>query len=328
MPASGEHHPAFEEYCECIFELKEDDVAVIQARIADRLQVSRPAVSEMIRRLEAEGLITNDGAIRLTAAGQTLAQRVVRRHRLAERFLTDLLGLSWADAHHEAGKWEHVMSDAVEAAMDRVLGNPTTCPHGNPIPGSQYDAPAMVPLSGVAPGQPFTVTRIPEELEFTPGLLDFLEQASILPGHTGVITATSPDGTITIEIEGHQVGVVLLTACSPTTYDSSLATTVPVATTSTTIVSGTAADVLPAMLSEVAALAGRVAASDGDGAAADRIEAMWGSVRAEVATARPELVEDFEFVVRRCRAAADRNRPADADRAYRNLDALVQAYLG
>lgn len=207
MPASGEHHPAFEEYCECIFELQEDDVAVIQARIAERLQVSRPAVSEMIKRLEAEGLITNDGSIRLTVPGQALAQRIVRRHRLAERFLTDLLGLSWADAHHEAGKWEHVMSDAVEQAMDRVLGNPTTCPHGNPIPGSSYDAPSMVPLAEIMVGSSFTVSRIPEELEFTPGLLDFLEAASILPGHSGTITASSPDGTVTIEIEGRHIGV-------------------------------------------------------------------------------------------------------------------------
>ena len=207
MPAPGEHHPAFEEYCECIFELEEDDVAVIQARMAERLQVSRPAVSEMIKRLESEGLITTDGAIRLTPSGQGLAQRVVRRHRLAERFLTDLLGLSWAEAHHEAGRWEHVISDGVEAALDRVLGNPTTCPHGNPIPGSSYLAPAMIPLAEVAVGSAFTITRIPEELEFTPGLLDFLEESSILPGHAGVLSSTSPDGTITIEIEGRFVGV-------------------------------------------------------------------------------------------------------------------------
>ncbi|MDP2292565.1 MAG: metal-dependent transcriptional regulator [Actinomycetota bacterium] len=207
MPAIGEHHPAFEEYCECIFELDEDDVAVIQARIADRLLVSRPAVSEMIRRLEAEGLVTTDGAIRLTESGQVLAQRVVRRHRLAERFLTDMLGLSWADAHHEAGKWEHVMSEAVEVAMDRVLGNPTTCPHGNPIPGSLYDAPDMKPLAQVQVGDSFTVARIPEELEFAPGVLDFLQEASIQPGHSGVLTASAPDGTVTIEIDGHPVGV-------------------------------------------------------------------------------------------------------------------------
>jgi DtxR family transcriptional regulator, Mn-dependent transcriptional regulator len=207
MPASGEHHPAFEEYCECIFELEEDDVAVIQARIADRLQVSRPAVSEMIRRLEVEGLITLDGHISLTESGLALAQQVVRRHRLAERFLTDILGLSWAEAHHEAGRWEHVMSDSVEAAFDRVLGSPTTCPHGNPIPGSQYAAPTMVPLAQISVGDKFTVTRIPEELEFTPGLLDFLEESNILPGRAGRITASSPDGTMTVEIDGQHVGV-------------------------------------------------------------------------------------------------------------------------
>src|SRR3546814_114494 len=122
-----EFHPAFEEYCEAIYELKEDDVDVIQARIAERLQVSRPAVSEMMRRLEAEDLITTDGGIHLTRAGQDLAERVVRRHRLAERFLTDVLQLSWAEAHHEAGRWEHVMSESVEQAMDRLLGSPTTC---------------------------------------------------------------------------------------------------------------------------------------------------------------------------------------------------------
>lgn len=208
MPAVGEHHPAFEEYCECIFELREDDVDVIQARIAERLQVSRPAVSEMIRRLESEGLIEIvAGHIILTDRGLVLAQQVVRRHRLAERFLTDLLGLPWAEAHHEAGKWEHIMSDAVEAAMDRVLGSPTTCPHGNPIPGSSYFAPASIPLSEVSVGQRFTVNRIPEELEFTPGLLDFLELSSIQPGRSGMITASSPDGTVTVEIEGHHVGV-------------------------------------------------------------------------------------------------------------------------
>ena len=191
----------------CIFELHEDDVEVIQARIAERLNVSRPAVSEMIRRLSAEGLIDTDGGIALTPSGVELAQRVVRRHRLAERFLTDTLGLSWAEAHHEAGKWEHIMSDSVEEALDRLLGSPTTCPHGNPIPGSDYVAPDVRPLAEASVGTRFTVRRIPEELEFTPGLLEFLEESSIQPGYSGTVTATSPDGTITIEIEGRHVGV-------------------------------------------------------------------------------------------------------------------------
>jgi len=203
-----EWHPAFEEYCETIFELREDDVEVIQARIADRLDVSRPAVSEMIRRLEKADLVSVDhNAIRLTGEGAELAESVVRRHRLAERFLTDILKLSWAEAHEEAGKWEHVISDRVEVAMNRVLGDPTTCPHGNPIPGSNYSPPPAVALDELGIGDDFTVTRIPEELEFTPGLLEFLESSSLLPGMSGTITASSPDGTTTVEIDGKHVGV-------------------------------------------------------------------------------------------------------------------------
>lgn len=204
---SREFHPAFEEYCEAIFELHEDSVDVIQARIADRLEVSRPAVSEMIRRMEAEGLVSVDGAIRLTTDGTRLAERVVRRHRLAERFLTDILDLSWADAHVEAGKWEHVISEPVERALTRVLGDPTTCPHGNPIPGSDYTEPTTITLDRLGPGDSFTVSRIPEELEFTPGLLDFLEASDVLPGRSGTVTAVSPDGTLTVEIEGRHVGL-------------------------------------------------------------------------------------------------------------------------
>lgn len=204
---SPEWHPAFEEYCETIFELREDDVDVIQARIADRMGVSRPAVSEMIKRLEGAGLVTVDKGITLSAAGVRLAERVVRRHRLAERFLTDMLGLSWADAHKEAGKWEHVISEPVEDAINRVLGDPTTCPHGNPIPGTNYSAPDTVALAELGVGSNFVVSRIPEELEFTPGLLEFLEQAAIVPGMKGTITASSPDGTTTVEIDGHHVGI-------------------------------------------------------------------------------------------------------------------------
>ncbi len=203
-----EFHPAFEEYCEAIYELHEDDVEVIQARIAERLEISRPAVSEMIRRLDGAGLVSIDGgSIRLTTAGNTLAEQVVRRHRLAERFLTDILQLSWADAHTEAGKWEHVISEPVEKAMMRVLGDPTTCPHGNPIPGSDYSAPSTIALDGLEPGSSFTVARIPEELEFAPGLLKYLEEAAVVPGQSGTITAASPDGTLTLDIDGRPVGI-------------------------------------------------------------------------------------------------------------------------
>ncbi len=204
---SPEWHPAFEEYCETIYELGEDDLDVIQARIAERMEVSRPAVSEMVKRLEAEGLIEAGRQIVLTPKGMHLAETVVRRHRLAECFLTDILGLSWADAHQEAGKWEHVISPTVEKAMMARLDDPTTCPHGNPIPGSAYEAPDLVALDTIGVGNEFTVHRIPEELEFTDGMLDFLEQSSITPGSKGTVTAMSPDGTATVVIGETAVGV-------------------------------------------------------------------------------------------------------------------------
>lgn len=193
-------HPAFEEYCETIFELSEDDVDVIQARIADRLGVSRPAVSEMVKRMESAGLLTTSAGITLTAKGAKLAETVVRRHRIAERFLTDVLGLSWASAHQEAGKWEHVISPQVEKAMISKLDAPTTCPHGNPIPGSGYVEPDLVTLDSLEPGQGFTVRRIPEALEFSPGMLEFLEESSVTPGFEGILTEISPDGDTTIVI--------------------------------------------------------------------------------------------------------------------------------
>ena len=188
---SPEYHPAFEEYCETIFELDEDGVDVIQARIVERLQVSRPAVSEMIKKMGEADLIYFHGTkIHLTEDGKNLANQVVRRHRLAERFLTDVLGLSWAEAHHEAGRWEHVISPSVEDAFLRILEDPTTCPHGNPIPGTDYQMPeGASALSDIEVGNKFIVERIPEELEFQPGLLEFLEESNLIPGENGKVTA-------------------------------------------------------------------------------------------------------------------------------------------
>ncbi|MDG2026109.1 MAG: metal-dependent transcriptional regulator [Acidimicrobiales bacterium] len=212
---SAEHHPAFEEYSETVYELAEDGVPVIQARIAERLEVSRPAVSEMIRRMEKEGLVDvdDDSRISLTKSGNALASTIVRRHRLAEVFLTEVLGLSWADAHQEAGRWEHVISPLVEGAMMRILDDPTTCPHGNPIPGSGYTAPGRpVALADVEPGSTFVVERIPEELEFADGQLEFLENAGLKPGCEGTLLSVAPDRTTTVSVEGIPVGVGAFTA--------------------------------------------------------------------------------------------------------------------
>lgn len=212
---SAEHHPAFEEYTETIFELAEDDITVIQARIAERLEVSRPAVSEMIRRMEGQGLVTiNDsGEIALTTSGLALATTIVRRHRLAERFLTDILDLNWTEAHHEAGRWEHVISPTVEAAMLSLLEDPTTCPHGNPIPGSDYIEPAgATVLAKIPTGTDFTVVRIPEELEFEEGQLAFLEASGLMPGRSGTMMSIAPDGTATVSVNGGPVGLGSSTA--------------------------------------------------------------------------------------------------------------------
>lgn len=203
-------HPAFEEYTETIFELGEDSVEIIQARIAERLEVSRPAVSEMIRRMVDEGLVSIEGkdkAITLTETGRALAERTVRRHRIAERFLTDILGLPWEASHDEAGRWEHVISDQVEKAMLAKLDNPTTCPHGNPIPGAGYESPDMRTLAKLDVGATFRVERIPETLEFEEGMLEYLENAGIKPGESGEVTASSPDGTVTVLISGRTVGL-------------------------------------------------------------------------------------------------------------------------
>ena len=201
MHPISEYHPAFEEYCERIFELKEDGVELIQARIADRLKVSRASVSEMIKRMETEGLVNLSGStIALTVTGTQLAERVVRRHRLAECFLINVLGLSWSTSHHEACKWEHVITDEVEVALAEMLGHPTECPHGNPIPGSSYHSDVLTPLNAVSVGASFTVVRIPEELEEAVGILDVLQNNEIIPGRTGKVVNRQDDGLVTLRI--------------------------------------------------------------------------------------------------------------------------------
>lgn len=197
MQQSTEHHPAFEEYCECIFELEEDHVELIQARIAERLKVSRASVSEMIKRMDTEGLVNLSGPrIALTDSGRKLAEGIVRKHRLAECFLIDVLGLSWSTAHHEACKWEHVITDEVAVALAKMLGHPTACPHGNPIPGSNYQSVPFTKLSNLEIGKSFIIVRISEELEETAGVLDSLEANRMFPGREGVVTNKSKDGEI------------------------------------------------------------------------------------------------------------------------------------
>ncbi len=201
-------HPPVEEYLEAIFSLEEEGIPVIQARLAERLGKAAPSVSEMLDRLEASALIIRTGRrIAMTPAGVALAQGVVRKHRLAERLLVDIIGLPWDKAHIEAGRWEHVISDDVEARLVELLGNPSTCPHGNPIPGTGLDAVVQRPLADAAAGDRVRLVRVTESVEHDAEALTYLGLHGLTPGATAVIGTRAPDGTLTLEVEGTAVAL-------------------------------------------------------------------------------------------------------------------------
>ncbi|HEX4743722.1 MAG TPA: metal-dependent transcriptional regulator [Candidatus Limnocylindria bacterium] len=184
---------AIEEYLQVIYTLADEGSSVIGARIAEFLGVSAPAVSEMLHRLEREGLVTisDRHEIRLTAAGQTAANTVVRRHRLIERFLVDILGYEWWKVHDEAERLEHALSPEMEERMRRVLGDPSTCPHGNPMPGVR-PSPTRT-LGSLGPGQASVVERIPDQFEHEPGFLEYLESVGLRPGVSVTLVSRTED---------------------------------------------------------------------------------------------------------------------------------------
>lgn len=202
-----EYGTTYREYAAAIYELHEADLPVIQARIAEWLGVSRPSVSEMVHRMQGDGLVAVDDEIRLTEQGTHLAEVVVRRHRLAERFLTEVLGLPWVKVHEEAEVWEHAISDDVEKAMWDKLDNPRTCPHGNPIPGAGYRPPMVEPVSQLQ-GRTAELERISEELELDDEIMDFLDTNELRPGAKVEVATRTPDGIVTVRVNGeHRVGL-------------------------------------------------------------------------------------------------------------------------
>jgi DtxR family Mn-dependent transcriptional regulator len=216
---SDGYHPPLEEYLEAIHSLGEEGTPVIQARIAERLHRSAPSVSEMLDRLQADGYVHRSGRrVELTDSGDQVARSVVRKHRLAERLLVDVIGLEWHKAHVEAGRWEHVISDDVEARLVKLLGNPLTCPHGNPIPArsdaGSHEVPARqamagpphVPLSTVEPGASVRLERITEELELDMTSLILLDKHGFRPGASATVLSND-GGSITLQLDG---GVISL----------------------------------------------------------------------------------------------------------------------
>jgi DtxR family Mn-dependent transcriptional regulator len=202
-------HPPVEEYLEAIHELEEERTTVIQARLAERLGYTAPAVSEMMRRLRDEGYVTVKGrAVNLTDQGRSKAESVVRKHRLAERLLTDVIGLPWHKSHLEACRWEHVISDEVEARLIDLLGHPTTCPHGNPIPGTGPARQGLTALSDARGGDHVRLERVTEQVEIDLESLEYLSAHGFVPGCEATVSSRAPDGTLTLDL-GAQHSIAL-----------------------------------------------------------------------------------------------------------------------
>jgi len=210
-----EVHPPLEEYLEAIWSLEEEGIPVIQARVAQRLKRSAPSVSAMLERLEAEGYVSRKARrLELTPLGRSLAESVVRKHRLAERLLVDVIGLPWHKAHAEAGRWEHVISDEVEERLVALLGNPSTCPHGNPIPALRQSPVGQAPmgelssLATMQQGSQAKVMRITEELEMDGAALAYLEASGVLPGaELEVARPSDAEATIKVRVGPKEVEV-------------------------------------------------------------------------------------------------------------------------
>lgn len=188
-----------EMYLKTIYELEEDGIVPLRARIVERLGHSGPTVSQTVGRMERDGLVTvrEDRRLELTEEGRAVAQEVMRKHRLAERLLVDVIGMDWIDAHEEACRWEHVMSKKVEEQLPRLLGDPLTDPYGNPIPGPGQANPAEKnlqealassrPATGNEDGIRVVVTRIGEPIQAEEGLLASLKAAQIGPGSPALV---------------------------------------------------------------------------------------------------------------------------------------------
>jgi len=204
-----------EMYLRTVFELEEEGIIPLRARIAERLSQSGPTVSQTVARMERDGLLRVEGDrhLELTESGRNLATRVMRKHRLAECLLVNVIGLPWEDVHIEACRWEHVMSEEVERRLVALLGNPTTCPHGNPIPGldelgGRTEEPASsAPLSimtqvATEGGAQAVIRRISEQVQGDSDLMLKLKEMGIQPGREVTLRESDDGVRVTCDDEG------------------------------------------------------------------------------------------------------------------------------
>jgi DtxR family Mn-dependent transcriptional regulator len=225
-----------EMYLRTIYELEEEGVVPLRARIAERLAQSGPTVSQTVARMERDGLVVvaGDRHLELTESGRARAVSVMRKHRLAERLLVDVIGLEWEFVHAEACRWEHVMSEAVERKLVKLLDNPTTSPYGNPIPGLDelvnsaagtsatrtVSAPPVLEVGlqrldefARRGGGPVEVRRIAEHVQVDADLMAELKTAGIVPGQNVEVEAISRFGdAVTVASNGASSSVAPLIA--------------------------------------------------------------------------------------------------------------------
>lgn len=209
-----------EEYLETIYNMSAEDEVVIGARLAEKFGVSAPTVTEMLKRLVRDGYIIMDvkRIVTLTEAGYAAAEAVLRKHRLTERFLVDMLGMQWHQVHEEAHRLEHFISGAVEARVVASLNHPTTCPHGNPIPGLVPSARTYLKdqgarrLSTIGVGQQVTILCISEVVEDEEALILHLHEKGLTPEtRLTVLTKGVPDETeeenFRLRVDGREVRI-------------------------------------------------------------------------------------------------------------------------
>src|SRR6266576_6527906 len=195
---------AEEEYLQTIYWLKEANLPITGANIARAMQLSAPTVHEMVGRLEQDGYVkrNEDKSLEFTKSGHDHAYAVVRRHRLIERFLTDVLGIPWHEVHEEAERLEHAMSPVLEARMLAAIGDAKTCPHGHPIvAGTRIEG---VPLADVQPGASVQVLRLENEAE---DLLHYLKDQGLEPGLSATVREDDGDEVV-LDADGHEVRVL------------------------------------------------------------------------------------------------------------------------
>jgi len=207
------HKPSatIEDYLAAVYTMIREGRTVIAARLTKKMGVAAPTVWATLQRMQRDGLVTvsDKKEIALSDSGLEAAESIMRRHRLAECLLVDILGLEWHEAHEEAHRIEHAISPRVEGRILAVLDYPTTCPHGNPIPGCAQEPPApTVALNSVGEGEEVTVESILEDAEEDRDLLRYLQKNGLVPGaRLKVVEVARFNATMTVEVEGSRVTV-------------------------------------------------------------------------------------------------------------------------